>query len=152
LSPVRGLDWCATLDSYERNIRDRNIDSDTRICGFRGSEQGAQMNWKQKTQMKTTKRDSKRESNSTIELAFLRLLLAVLRTAVLIAATVCTAQAEPRKSTERNRNYILRRQEAGLVSGVPTSRLIIGKREIDIYRNGLMFEKDNVVGVRAGSR
>ena len=26
-------------------------------------------------------------------------------------------------------------------------RRIIGKREIDIYPNGLMFEKDNVVGV-----
>ena len=61
-------------------------------------------------------------------------------------------QAEPRQSKERNHNYILRRQEAGLVSGVPTIRRIIGKREIDIYRNGLMFEKDNVVGVRAGSR
>jgi len=46
---------------------------------FRGSEQGAQMNWKQKTQMKTTKQDSKRESNSTIELAFMRLLVAVLK-------------------------------------------------------------------------
>ena len=102
--------------------------------------------------MKTTKQDSKRESNSTIELAFMRLLVAVLKTALLIVATVATAQAEPRQSTERNRNYILRRQEAGLVSGVPTSRLIIGKREIDIYRNGLMFERDNVVGVRAGSR
>ena len=94
----------------------------------------------------------KRESNSTIELAFMRLLLAVLKTALLIVATVATAQAEPRQSTERNRNYILRRQQAGLVSGVPTSRLIIGKREIDIYRNGLMFERDHVVGVRAGSR
>jgi hypothetical protein len=110
------------------------------------------MNWKQKTQMKTTKQDSKRESNSTIELAFMRLLLAVLKTALLIVATVATAQAEPRQSTERNRNYILRRQEAGLVSGVPTSRLIIGKREIDVYRNGLMFEGDHVVGVKAGSR
>ena len=81
----------------------------------------------------------------------MRLLLAVLKTAtaaLLIVATVATAQAEPRQSTERNRNYILRRQEAGLVSGVPTSRLIIGKREIDIYRNGLMFEGDHVVGVR----
>jgi len=29
------------------------------------------------------------------------------------------------------------------VSGVPTTRRIIGKREIDIYRNGLMFERDN---------
>jgi hypothetical protein len=33
------------------------------------------------------------------------------------------------------------------VSGVPTTSRIIGKREIDIYRNGLMFERDNVVGV-----
>jgi hypothetical protein len=92
--------------------------------------------------------NSKRESNSTIELAFMRLLVAVLRTALLIAATVCTAQAEPRQSTDRNHNYILRRQEAGLVSGVPTTRRMIGKREIDVYRNGLMFERDHVVGVR----
>jgi hypothetical protein len=105
------------------------------------------MNWKQKTQMKIQKQNTKRESNSTIELAFMRLLVAVLKTALLIVATVATAQAEPRQSTERNRNYILRRQQAGLVSGVPTSRLIIGKREIDIYRNGLMFEGDHVVGV-----
>jgi hypothetical protein len=32
---------------------------------------------------------------------------------------------------------------------VPTSRLIIGRREIDVYRNGLMFERDHVVGVRS---
>ena len=59
---------------------------------------------------------SERESNRKIELAFMRLLLAVLKTAtaaLLIVATVATAQAEPRQSTERNRNYILRRQEAG---------------------------------------
>jgi hypothetical protein len=98
--------------------------------------------------MKTTKQDSKRESNSTIELAFIRLVVAVLKTALLIVATVATAQAEPRQSTERNRNYILRRQEAGLVSGVPTTRRIIGKREIDVYRNGLMFERDHVVGIK----
>ena len=77
----------------------------------------------------------------------MRLLPAVLKTA-LIVATVATAQAEPRQSTKHNRNYILRRQEAGLVSGVPTTRRIIGKREIDVYRNGLMFEGDHVVGVR----
>lgn len=57
---------------------------------------------------------------------------------------VASAIAEPR---EKHRNYILRRQEAGQVSGVPTTRRIIGRREIDIYPNGLMFEKDNVVGV-----
>jgi hypothetical protein len=55
------------------------------------------------------------------------------------------AQAEPRT---RSRNYILPRQEAGQVQGTPTSRLVIGKREIDVYRNGLMFEGDNVFGVR----
>ena len=62
---------------------------------------------------------------------------------ILLAAV---ASGEPRNRSSRN--YILRRQEAGLVRGTPTSRLIIGKREIDIYRNGLMFERDHVVGVR----
>ena len=33
--------------------------------------------------------------------------------------------------------------------GTPSTRLIYGKREIDVYRNGLMFERDHVVGVRA---
>jgi hypothetical protein len=73
----------------------------------------------------------------------------IITIALLILVTFELAQAEPRQSKERNHNYILRRQEAGLVSGVPTTRRIIGKREIDIYRNGLMFEKDHVVGVRA---
>ena len=72
--------------------------------------------------------------------------------AVLILLTLgMLAQAEPRQSKERNHNYILRRQEAGLVSGVPTTRRIIGKREIDIYRNGVMFEKDHLVGVTQAS-
>jgi hypothetical protein len=71
----------------------------------------------------------------------------IIATGVLILLMLGLAQAEPRQSKERNQNYILRRQQAGLVSGVPTIRRIIGKREIDIYRNGLMFEKDNVVGV-----
>ena len=66
-------------------------------------------------------------------------------TAMVIAVTLGMAQAEPHHT---QRNYILRRQEAGQVQGVPTSRLIIGKREIDIYRNGLMFERDHVVGIR----
>ena len=81
----------------------------------------------------------------------MRLLLVVLKTA-LIVATVTTAQAEPRQSKERNRNYILRRQQVVPGLGTPTTRLIYGKREIDVYRNGLMFERDHVVGVRAGTR
>ena len=66
---------------------------------------------------------------------------------LLLLALVELAQAEPRKRHE-SKNYIIRRQQAGLVRGVPTLRRIIGKREIDIYSNGLMFEKNNVVGVR----
>ena len=77
----------------------------------------------------------------------MRLLLAVLKTA-LIVATVATAQAEPRQSTKHNRNYVLRRQQVVHGLGTPTTRLIYGKREIDVYRNGLMFERDHVVGVR----
>jgi hypothetical protein len=69
----------------------------------------------------------------------------ILTIALLLLITLGLAQAEPRA---RSRNYILRRQEAGQVQGTPTTRLIIGKREIDIYRNGLMFEGDNVVGVK----
>jgi hypothetical protein len=57
----------------------------------------------------------------------------IIAAAVLILLTLGMAQAEPRQSKERNHNYILRRQEGGLVSGVPTIRRIIGKREIDIY-------------------
>ena len=68
----------------------------------------------------------------------------------LTGATAATAQAEPRQrqSTERNRNYMLRRQQVIPALGTPTTRLIYGKREIDVYRNGLMFERDHVVGVR----
>lgn len=75
------------------------------------------------------------------------------RTAViLILCAAVSAQADDRRHNRRERreshNYIIERQQAGQVSGVPTSRRIIGKREIDIYPNGLMFEKNNVVGVK----
>ena len=68
--------------------------------------------------------------------------------ALLLLLALELVQAEPRqRHSERNPNYILRHQQAGLVRGVPTIRRMIGKREIDIYRNGLMFERDAVVGV-----
>ena len=71
----------------------------------------------------------------------------ILATAVLLVLTLVElTQAEPRKRHE-SKNYIIRRQQVGSVSGVPITRRIRGSREIDIYRNGLMFEKDNVVGV-----
>jgi hypothetical protein len=76
----------------------------------------------------------------------------IIATALLIVLTIALTRAEPRKSKERNHNYILRRQQAYQVQGSPTSRLIIGKREIDGYRDHrtgttLWFEGDNVVGV-----
>ena len=69
-----------------------------------------------------------------------------------LAASIAQAQADDRRSdrSSKNRNYLLRRQQAYQVQGVPTDRLIIGKRELDIYPNGLIFEKNNVVGVRQG--
>ena len=66
----------------------------------------------------------------------------------LLIACALSLSAEPR---EKLTNYIIRRQEAYQVQGVPTSRLIIGKREIDIYRapggGRLYFERDNLVGI-----
>jgi hypothetical protein len=38
-------------------------------------------------------------------------------------------------------------RKAYQVQGVPTSRIIVGRREIE-YPNGLMFEKNRVVGVK----
>jgi hypothetical protein len=72
----------------------------------------------------------------------------VLMTLVL-AATLAQADDRHEHKRERSHNYIIERQQAYQVQGVPTSRLIIGKREIDVYRDGTMFEKNNVVGVRS---
>jgi hypothetical protein len=66
-------------------------------------------------------------------------------------AFVCAAQADDKCERQERRdshNYIIERQQAYQVQGVPTDRLIIGRREIDIYPNGLMFEGNHVVGVR----
>ena len=75
----------------------------------------------------------------------------IIATAVLILMTLVElTQAEPREKREKreHHNWIIERQQAGLVRGVPTSRLIIGKREIDIYPDGSMYEKGNLVGFR----
>ncbi len=70
---------------------------------------------------------------------------------LIVASAALSAQADDHKRERKeHHNYILERQQAYQAQGVPTSRLIIGKREIDIYPNGLMFEGNNVVGVRQG--
>ena len=67
---------------------------------------------------------------------------------LILMTLVELTQAEPRVKREKreHHNWIIERQQAGLVRGVPTSRLIIGKREIDIYPDGSMYEKGNFVG------
>ena len=74
--------------------------------------------------------------------------------ALLVALSVQADDRKRQKTNDRSHsreshNYIIERQQAYQVQGVPTSRLIIGKREVDIYPNGLMFEKNNLVGVRS---
>lgn len=68
-------------------------------------------------------------------------------TALLVLIAVI-AQADDRRAERNKKNYILRRQEIGAVQGTPSIRLINGKREVDVYRNGMIFDKDNLVGVR----
>ena len=70
----------------------------------------------------------------------------IIATAVLTLLMLELTQAEPRQSKERNHNYIIERQQAGQVTGVPIIRRIRGKCEIDVYRDGSMFEKDHFVG------
>jgi hypothetical protein len=71
---------------------------------------------------------------------------------IVIAATAVTAHADDRKRHESKRheshNYIIERQQAGSVSSgdVPIIRRIRGSREIDVYSDGSMFEKNNFVG------
>jgi len=66
----------------------------------------------------------------------------------MFVASVAQADDHRRAEKREHHNYIIERQQIGAVQGVPTSRIIVGKREVDIYPNGLMFEGNNVVGVR----
>jgi hypothetical protein len=69
-----------------------------------------------------------------------------------LAVLALSARADDHRRAEKrdHHNYIIERQESYQVQGVPTSRIIVGKREIDIYPNGLMFEGNHVVGVKQG--
>lgn len=66
---------------------------------------------------------------------------------VMACASLVGAHADDHRREQRN--YVLRRQQSYSVQGVPTKRLIIGRRQLDIYRNGAVFERDNLIGVRA---
>lgn len=45
-------------------------------------------------------------------------------TIAMLIATAMAAQAEPRDRDRRHHNYIIERQQAGVVQGPPTDRLI----------------------------
>jgi hypothetical protein len=71
-------------------------------------------------------------------------------TTIIIGALLVTMTAmadDQRKAVRRSSepNWIIERQTAAQVEGVPTSRRIIGKREIDIYPDGRAFERGNRV-------
>ena len=71
----------------------------------------------------------------------------LIATALLLLLTLELAQAGDRdRKRKESRNYIIERQQAGQVTGVPILRRIRGSREIDIYRDGSMFEKHHFVG------
>jgi hypothetical protein len=92
---------------------------------------------------------NRREYNSS---ALIRLLFAILKPAAFIALLAIPQAGQAgdrdRKEKREHHNYIIERQEAGSVSSgdVPIIRRIRGSREIDIYRDGSMFEKNNFVG------
>ena len=58
----------------------------------------------------------------------------------LVAWTVDGGDQKPKPKRETHPNYILRRQEAHQVRGVPVRRIY--GRTIDIYRDGSAFEGD----------
>ena len=64
---------------------------------------------------------------------------------LLASIALCDDQRRHERRRESH-NYIIERQQSGAVEGVPTSRRIRGTREIDIYRDGSMYEKNNYVG------
>ena len=85
-----------------------------------------------------------------METTIRRAILVIAVTAVAATILADDKHTERRHEHRESHNYIIERQQAYQVQGVPTSRLIIGKREIDVYRDGTMFEGNNVVGVRQG--
>lgn len=70
---------------------------------------------------------------------------------IVLAMVIQMAQADDRREhgvrKVEHHDWVIERQTAGQVEGTPAIRRIVGKREIDVYSNGLMFEKGNVVGV-----
>jgi len=82
-----------------------------------------------------------------------KVMMAILIIIVILLGVRC-ALADDRDRRERDtrtHNWILERQSAYMVEGPPTDRILVGKREIDGYRQRdgtrVWYERDHVVGV-----
>jgi hypothetical protein len=113
-----------------------------------GSTTTPTMNTKTKT-IKSLRKFKHLSAKAITMLIRLACIIAVAIGVVIVVMGVAQAEPRHRSNNRKSHNYILERQEAYQVQGVPTSRIIVGKREIDVYPNGQMFEKNNLVGVRS---
>jgi hypothetical protein len=74
-------------------------------------------------------------------------------TIAMLVMVSLSAQADDRRARRdrEHHDYIIERQQSYQVQGPPTDRLIIGKRQIDGYRQRdgghIWFEGNSVVGV-----
>jgi hypothetical protein len=78
-----------------------------------------------------------REDGSTTTRALCAIVLGL---SGLLSLTMCDLDAKEKPKPAHN--YILRRQEAHQVRGVPVRSIYSHGRRIDVYRDGRAFEKD----------
>lgn len=77
--------------------------------------------------------------------------IAVILLTVLALVAARADDHDQDRDREMTHDYIIERQETGMVEGPPTDRIINGRRELDGYRQPdgttIWFERSSVVGV-----
>jgi len=90
--------------------------------------------------------------NASFMLTNLRRMSKIIGFAAMVALAVPAFAGDREKHDRSHRrehhNYIIERQEAYEVQGTPSDRIIIGRREIDVYPDGSMYEGNALVGVK----
>ena len=91
--------------------------------------------------------------NESVPVNVKRATMRTIAITLLLVAIAATAHADNhdrdrKRERHESHNWIIERQQSGAVGSgaVPTLRRIRGGREIDVYRDGSMFEKNNFVG------
>jgi len=74
--------------------------------------------------------------------------LVILSAIMALPAFAGDREKHDRSHRREHHNYIIERQEAYEVQGTPSDRIIIGRREIDVYPDGSMYEGNALVGVK----